>query len=153
LSTAPAPSPVVAKPPVANGEIHGKLLLADDSPDNRRMIATLLFKAGAHVDPVENGQQAIELALQALKDGQPYDVILMDMIMPEKDGFTATRQLREAGYSGRIVALTANNGTAARQECLAAGCDDFATKPIDRDSLIAVVRRSLGPVSQPACLS
>jgi CheY-like chemotaxis protein len=100
---------------------------------------------------VENGQQAIELALQALKDAQPYDVILMDMIMPEKDGFTATRQLREAGYTGRIVALTANSGSTARQECLAAGCDDYATKPIDRDSLIAVVRRWLAPVALASC--
>ena len=123
--------------------LRGRLLLADDGPDNRRMIATLLRKAGAIVDAVENGQQAIEKALEALKDRQPYDLILMDMVMPEKDGFTATRQLREAGYIGRIVALTANNGAGARQECLAAGCDDFATKPITRDTLVAVVHRWL----------
>jgi CheY-like chemotaxis protein len=95
------------------------------------------------VDVVENGQQAIDKALQAVNDRQPYDVILMDMVMPEKDGFTATRQLREAGYMGRIVALTANNGSGARQECLAAGCDDFASKPIDRETLITAVRRWL----------
>ena len=127
-----------------------RLLLADDGPDNRRMIATFLRKSGAVVDVVENGQQAIEKALQALKDRQTYDVILMDMVMPEKDGFTATRQLREAGYNGRIVALTANNGAGARQECLAAGCDDFATKPINRDTLLAVVHRWLAPAGSAA---
>jgi signal transduction histidine kinase len=129
--------------PDVSAEIAGKLLLADDGPDNRRLIATLLRKAGALVDVAENGQQAIDLALAAARASQPYDVILMDMIMPEKDGFTATRQLRETGYHGRIVALTANNGANARQECLAAGCDDFASKPIDRDTLVAVVRRWL----------
>jgi CheY-like chemotaxis protein len=113
------------------------------------MISTLLRKAGAIVDAVENGQQAIEKALQAVKDRQPYDLILMDMVMPEKDGFTATRQLREAGYTGRIVALTANHGASARQECLAAGCDDFATKPITRDTLITVVQRWLSSPHAP----
>jgi two-component system, sensor histidine kinase len=142
-----APSQTMPAEPLRTGTIAGKLLLADDGPGNRRMIATLLGTAGAQVDVVENGQQAIESALAAHRAGQPYDVILMDMVMPEKDGFTATRQLREAGYTGPIVALTANHGLGARQECLAAGCDDFATKPIDRETLIGVVRHWL-PVEQ-----
>jgi len=124
-------------------DIHGKLLLADDGPDNRRLIATLLQKAGATVDVVENGQQAVERALESLKSGQPYDVILMDMVMPEKDGFAATRELRDAGYTRPIVALTANSGSGAKQECLSAGCDAFASKPIDRETLLAVVRQWL----------
>jgi CheY-like chemotaxis protein len=146
-----ASTPATAKPGAT--EIAGKLLLADDGPDNRRLIATLLRKAGALVDVAENGQQAIDLAQQAVRDGQAYDLILMDMVMPEKDGFTATRQLREAGYTGRIVALTANNGPGARQDCLAAGCDDFATKPIDRNTLIAVVRRWLIASSSAAAVT
>jgi CheY-like chemotaxis protein len=79
--------------------------------------------------------------------------VLMDMVMPEKDGFTATRQLREAGYRGSIVALTANEGSGAKQECLAAGCDDYATKPIDRDTLLDVISRWMKPevrLLQPA---
>ena len=121
--------------------ISGRVLLADDAPNNRRLISALLEKSGAEVDVVENGQQAIEMALEAVKRQQPYDVVLMDMVMPEKDGFTATRQLREAGYTGGIVALTANEGNGARQECLAAGCDDYATKPVDRDTLIEVISK------------
>jgi len=130
--------------------IAGRLLLADDGPDNRRLISTLLRKAGAVVDVVENGQLAIDLALKAHGAGQPYDVILMDMIMPQKDGFTATRQLREAGYTGPIVALTGNTGGSAKKECLAAGCDDFASKPVDRDTLVAIVRRWTGQMAAAA---
>jgi CheY-like chemotaxis protein len=137
--------------PVEAPRISGRLLLADDSPDNRRLISALLKKSGASVDVVENGQQAIDMALNAVKQQQPYHVVLMDMVMPEKDGFTATRQLREAGYTGSIVALTANEGAGARQECLAAGCDDYATKPVDRDSLISVIGKWLKPAAPATC--
>jgi signal transduction histidine kinase len=136
--------------PINAPQISGRLLLADDAPDNRRLISALLTKSGASVDVVENGQQAIDLALHAVKQQQPYDVVLMDMVMPEKDGFTATRQLREAGYTGGIVALTANEGSEARQECLAAGCDGYATKPVDRDALIGVISRWVKPVVEVA---
>jgi signal transduction histidine kinase len=127
----------------SNEVISGRLLLADDGPDNRRLIATLLRKAGAIVDAVENGHQAVDLALKAVDAGQPYDVILMDLLMPGLDGVSATRQLREAGYAGSIVALTAKPASEAREQCLAAGCDDFASKPIARDTLLAVIRRWL----------
>jgi signal transduction histidine kinase len=129
--------------PAANDSVSGRLLLADDGSDNRRLIATLLRKAGAIVDAVENGQQAVDLALKAVDAGQPYDVILMDLLMPGVDGIAATRQLREAGYAGSIIALTARPASEARDQCLAAGCDDFASKPIARDALIAVVRQWL----------
>ncbi len=123
--------------------ITGKLLLADDGPDNRRLIATLLRRAGALVDVVENGQQAIQKTLAALKDRQPYDLVLMDMVMPEKDGFTATRELRQSGYRGPILALTADNNPDTQSLCLTAGCDDYATKPIPHSTLIALVAKWL----------
>jgi CheY-like chemotaxis protein len=123
--------------------LTGKLLLADDGPDNRRLIATLLRRAGAIVDVVENGQQAVLKTLAALKERQPYDLVLMDMVMPEKDGYAATRELRQAGYCGRILALTADNNPDSQSRCLTAGCDDFATKPITNTVLLAAVGKWL----------
>ena len=129
-------------------QISGRILLAEDGPDNQRLIAHLLSKAGADVEIAENGGQAVEKALAAMHAGQPHDLVLMDMIMPEMDGFAATRQLRQAGFTQPIVALTAHTALRARQECLAAGCDDFATKPLDRETLLAVASKWLSKVGQ-----
>jgi CheY-like chemotaxis protein len=116
-----------------------RVLLAEDGPDNRRLIALFLRKANAEVTTAENGQVAVELAAAAMREGRPFDVILMDMQMPLVDGYEATRRLRVQGYRGPIVALTAHAMFDDRQKCLAAGCDDYVTKPVDRDGLLAAV--------------
>jgi CheY-like chemotaxis protein len=116
-----------------------RVLLAEDGPDNRRLIALLLRKAHAAVTTAENGRVALELACAALREGRPYDVILMDMQMPEMDGYEATRRLRAQGYRGPIVALTAHAMYDDRQKCVNAGCDDYVTKPVDREVLLATV--------------
>ena len=131
--------PVVATEIPSKIELHGRVLLAEDGPDNQRLIAFLLKKAGAEVKVAENGQIAYDEALAAITQGTPFGVILMDMQMPVMDGYTATQQLREQGYTGPIVALTANAMAEDCQKCLDAGCDDYATKPIDRQKLLATV--------------
>ena len=100
---------------------------------------SLAEKAGAEVVIVENGQQAIDETLKNLDLGTPFDVILMDMQMPVLDGYQATAELRAVGYSRPIIALTAHAMAGDRDLCLAAGCDNYATKPIDRWRLVSMV--------------
>jgi CheY-like chemotaxis protein/HPt (histidine-containing phosphotransfer) domain-containing protein len=129
--------PIEAPTPVDDPRV--RILLAEDTPDIQLLTSILLKEAGADVTAVGNGQQAVEKALAARSAGQPFALILMDMQMPVMDGFDATRRLRQEGYEGRIVALTAHSMAADRQECLSAGCDDFLTKPVAPDRLAALV--------------
>ena len=123
--------------------LSGRVLLVEDGPDNQRLIALLLAKVGLEAVIVENGQQAVERVHEARLAGTPFRLLLMDMQMPVMDGYTATRILRRQGYDGAIVALTAHAMDAERGRCLSAGCDDFATKPIDRTRFYALLRRHL----------
>ncbi|MCH8046332.1 MAG: response regulator [Planctomycetes bacterium] len=118
-----------------------RVLLAEDGLDNQRLIAYILQKQGAKVTTADNGQIAIDLALAATSSDEPFDVILMDMEMPVMDGYYATQKLRGEGYQGAIVALTAHANSDDRKKCLAAGCDDYATKPINRRDLLRLVRQ------------
>ncbi len=125
-----------------------RVLLAEDGPDNQRLISLVLRKAGADVTVADNGQVAIDLVNAAAREARPFDLLLMDMQMPVLDGYEATKRLRAQGYEGPIVALTAHAMSTDRKKCLDAGCTDYATKPIKRGRLIAVVARHVSEQRQ-----
>ncbi len=146
-SSVPAPPPPT--PPTPCPTLAGRVLLAEDGPDNQRLIALFLRKAGTTVHIVDNGRAAIEQAWRAVEQHQPFDVILMDMQMPIQDGYSATRALRAQGYRGAIVALTAHAMAHDCQRCLDAGCDAFATKPIERQVLLQTLAQYLSARPRP----
>jgi signal transduction histidine kinase/ActR/RegA family two-component response regulator len=117
-------------------EFSARVLLAEDGRDNQLLITHYLRKAGAEVEVADDGAEALRLGLDALESSEPYDLILMDMHMPELDGYEVTGRLRAAGWKGPIVALTANAMPGDRQKCLDAGCDEYFTKPVNRTKLI-----------------
>ena len=135
-----AASESVVMPKPSQIELDCSVLLAEDSPDNQELVAFVLRKSGARVTVVDHGDAAVEVALAALAQGTPFDVILMDMQMPVLDGYAATRELRSRGYRRPIVALTAHAMRDELERSLAAGCDAYLTKPID-SRLAEVVAR------------
>ncbi|MHC5065065.1 MAG: PAS domain-containing hybrid sensor histidine kinase/response regulator [Planctomycetota bacterium] len=118
-----------------------RILLAEDGRDNQLLISHVLRKAGAEVKIAENGRVAVDAVSDAENCGEPFDLILMDMQMPEMDGYTATETLRASGSELPIVAITAHAMTEDRERCLASGCSEYATKPIDKNGLIDLCRR------------
>jgi PAS domain S-box-containing protein len=123
-----------------------RVFLAEDGPDNQRLISFHLVKCGAQVRVFENGRLALEALTVdgtvegALLDDPPCDIVLTDMQMPEMDGYTLAATLRAKGWKRRIVALTAHAMSGDAQRCVESGCDTYASKPIDRAGLIEVCR-------------
>lgn len=123
---------------VKNALQNKKILVVDDSGDNRNLISQFLVAAGAVVDCAQDGIEGVRKAL-----AHDYEIILMDIQMPLLDGYKATAQLREKGYARPIIALTAHALKQERINSINAGCDDHLTKPIDRRTLIDQVAKHL----------
>ena len=124
-------------------QLCGRMILAEDGPDNQRLFAFHLRKAGAIVDVADNGQIALEMIEAESARGTPYDLLLTDIQMPEMDGHTLARTLRERNCRMSIVALTAHAMDEERRKCILSGCDDFVTKPIDKVALLTVCAKWL----------
>ncbi len=125
-----------------------RILLAEDGPDNQRLISFMLKKAGADVTVAENGAIAVEVYERARNKGTPFDLVLMDIQMPVMDGYDATIALRKGGSQIPIIALTAHALPEHREQCLASGCTDFLTKPIGKPKLLAALHHHLREAQQ-----
>lgn len=123
--------------------LNCRILLAEDGLDNQKLVAHVLRKAGADVSVADDGKAAVDLALTAKQADRAFDIVLMDIQMPVMDGYEATRQLRKAGHTNPIIALTANTMTGNDQKCIEAGCNDYLTKPFELSALVAVVAKHL----------
>jgi two-component system sensor histidine kinase/response regulator len=125
-----------------------RVLVAEDNAVNQKVAVRQLQKLGFAADAVENGVEAIEALVDNAtgnRQGGGYAIVLMDVQMPEMDGLTAARELRQRGVQLPIVALTANALAGDRERCLEAGMDDYLSKPIVETELARVLQRFLGP--------
>ena len=128
-------------------EVPLRVLLAEDNPVNQKVALGLLERLGYRADLAANGKQAVARAEQ-----QPYDLILMDLQMPEMDGLEASRLIRSrlpAARQPKIIALTANAMQGDRELCLAAGMDDYVAKPVKLTEIAAAIRRQFRPAPAP----
>jgi len=120
----------------------GRVLVAEDTLTNQMLVKLLLQRIGFDVTVVKDGGEAVKKA-----EREEFDLIFMDIHMPNMNGYEATRTLRKKGIATPIVALTANAMKGDDRKCLAAGCNDYLPKPIDRKWLLCVVQKYLDPVN------
>lgn len=113
-----------------------KILMCEDSPDIQKLLRLVLRKEGVIFELANNGLEGFEKAMVG-----DHDIVLMDIQMPILDGYLATKNLREAGYKKPIIALTAHAMSDERERCFAVGCNEYLSKPIDREKLINTIHR------------
>jgi PAS domain S-box-containing protein len=131
--------PPAARPDPGQTLAGARVLLVEDNPVNMMIAVAMLERWGVEVTQAADGQEAVAAVAHAAEQGQAFDLVLMDVQMPVMSGHEATRALRAAGQRVPIVALTAAALVTEREQALAAGMDDFLTKPIDVDKLRATL--------------
>ena len=117
--------------------VRARVLVADDSQMIQKLLTHLLTDLNVEVACVDNGAEAVKVA-----EGHPFDLILMDLEMPQLHGIEAVRVLRGKGYTRAIIAISSLEAADVREKCLLAGCDDFIAKPINKNSLAMVITRT-----------
>lgn len=127
--------------PGSEVSLNCHILVVDDRRDIRFLSKTLLTRTGATVSEAEDGEIAVQLVEQKLGSGTAYDLILLDMQMPRLDGYQTAKALRRLGYSGPIIALTADAMQGDMKRCIECGCNDYLSKPIDKSTMLAMVAR------------
>ncbi len=125
------------------------ILVADDHPDQRVIVRALLEREGARVTEAADGDATVARAKEAITTGERLDAVLLDIQMPGMDGLAAIRAMREAGFDGLVIALTAQATEEDRQQCLEAGFDDHLAKPIAPAALFAAITRGKRAGTQP----
>ncbi|QTN28683.1 response regulator [Rhodoferax sp. AJA081-3] len=141
-------SPPVAQPPLDNTRLAGlRLLVVEDNPLNQQVARELLERSGAHIVVAGGGLAGVEQALAATP---PFDAVLMDLQMPDIDGFEATQRIHAEPRLRRlpIIAMTANAMESDKADCRAAGMCDHVGKPIDLEQLIATVLRHVAQAAE-----
>jgi signal transduction histidine kinase len=143
-------APLPSKSAPSEPKLRARVLLAEDVVATQRLYALYLRRAGADVELAENGRVAVDRVRASMDEGAPFDLVLMDMQMPVLDGYSATRELRSAGFRSPIIAVTAHALSSDRDKCLAAGCDDYITKPTEREKLVKLCLSWLAKSIPPA---
>lgn len=137
-------APLVTRHSIAEMRLSNvNMLLVEDNPVNQKMTEAMLKKAGFHIDIAENGKKAVEAV-----EGKNYDVIFMDIQMPEMDGFEATKAIRSIEKTDKrniIIAMTAHAMPGDREKCIKAGMDDYISKPIEPKELFDIIKKRIKP--------
>lgn len=127
----------------ASPQLTGKVLVVDDLRDIRGLISHMVQSSGAKVTHASNGMHAVTAVAKAADEGAPFDLVLMDIHMPEMDGKTATKTIRSHGHTLPVVALTAASMRGSREKLLQFGFNDLLTKPVDPDALFDLLVKHL----------
>ncbi len=126
---------------------HLNVMIVDDTEDNRLLLSAILTRHGIKTSEATNGREALDRLLSPNSDAQQPDLVLLDMQMPELDGYDTARQLRQHGFDKPIIAITANAMAEDRRRCIEAGCTDYAAKPVQIQPLIALIQQHASAAS------